>query len=534
MNEHINEQFDGEKNDKIQMLMAISDQAHDAQIAAQYLEMFNWDVEQTVHFLLDQTPLQKHDSNEIESNHHPQDITSGNAFPYNAQQPDYEEDEGLINYDQYDQALRQQMPRPELNSEQRKYEESLVPKEGQSWPSYLMELPFQPLFYVWDYLTYNYKTGQQFINTANSLLNHQNGLKVDFCPKNFQICYDTIEHSSKMPSFVYIHNTDWEATINSRIVNELLDNVDLTSILNQNFKCFGILNSSSELDQISELVQGTNFPCFLIFRKDKFQKNESLAVISQQTNEEIDIFTISQLLNGAIDTFLTKTERDKIFISTYKNKKAQIAEWKLMNNQDPNAPDASLPYAYEEESIYDNVPNLPANLNQPEMRRNPSNQGAGMVKQNTRDLVSEQNKQYQDMVKAAKEQKKKQEEIQLMEKIKESEEQMKLVNEKQRRESIEIIMSEEPGENEANVFNCAFRLPNGKRINRRFYKSEKVQILQDYISIQDDIGFEEDDDRSKFSILSGFPRKAIEGLGETLQEKFGAKKQELFIVNIVH
>ena len=111
---------------------------------------------------------------------------------------------------------------------------------------------------------------------------------------------------------------------------------------------------------------------------------------------------------------------------------------------------------------------------------------------------------------------------------------MKLENEKIRRQEIKNSMPEEPSEEDSDVFSCTFRLPCGKRIYRRFKKSEKVQILQDYINIQEDIGFEEDDDRSKFSILSGYPRKTLDGFEQTLKERFNDKKQELFIVNIEH
>ena len=114
------------------------------------------------------------------------------------------------------------------------------------------------------------------------------------------------------------------------------------------------------------------------------------------------------------------------------------------------------------------------------------------------------------MVKQAENLKKEKEEAELMEQIKVSEEKSKVENEKKRREDLKNNMPEEPTEEVTDVFSSAFRLPNGKRINRRFKKSEKVQILMDYIYIQEDIGFEEDDDRSKFSILSGYPRKALD------------------------
>jgi hypothetical protein len=80
-----------------------------------------------------------------------------------------------------------------------------------------------------------------------------------------------------------------------------------------------------------------------------------------------------------------------------------------------------------------------------------------------------------------------------------------------------------------NVLTCGFRLPNGSKINRRFLKISKLQELHDFVWIQEDIGFEEEN--PKFELLNGFPRGPISDLGQTLAEKFPTGKQELFLVN---
>ena len=328
--------------------MAISNQASDVRISSQYLEMFNWDVQATACFLLDQTPLSKHNSNELEAHPVPQDLAGNNANMHqNLHNSD--ESQGLLNEANYDEQLMQEMPRPEFNEEQKKYDRFLNrEKNQQGWLSYILSIPFGPIQYAWDTITYNYKTGQQFINVANSLSNNGN-LKVDFNNQNFQQFCDTIEHSNKMPAFVYIHKKDGDQILNARIVNELLGNIDLTNILNQNFKCFGIFDNSEELKLVSGLLHEPNYPCFLIFRKDKYEENESLAVISLKTHDEIDIFTISQLLNGAVDTFISKSERERIFINTYKNKKLDLKHFNTMIEQNPE-----MQQFYPEESIYQN------------------------------------------------------------------------------------------------------------------------------------------------------------------------------------
>jgi hypothetical protein len=83
-----------------------------------------------------------------------------------------------------------------------------------------------------------------------------------------------------------------------------------------------------------------------------------------------------------------------------------------------------------------------------------------------------------------------------------------------------------PGDN---VLTCGFRLPNGSKINRRFLKISKLQELHDFVWIQENIGFEEEN--PKFDLLNGFPRGPISDLGQTLGEKFPTGKKELFLVN---
>ena len=80
--------------------------------------------------------------------------------------------------------------------------------------------------------------------------------------------------------------------------------------------------------------------------------------------------------------------------------------------------------------------------------------------------------------------------------------------------------------------NIGFRLPNGKTIKRRFYRDQMIQDLHDFVMVQDNTGFDEEDTRDGFELLNGYPRKALkdEDMEKAIGEMF-TKNQEMFIVN---
>jgi len=59
-------------------------------------------------------------------------------------------------------------------------------------------------------------------------------------------------------------------------------------------------------------------------------------------------------------------------------------------------------------------------------------------------------------------------------------------------------MIAEPLETEENILPCQFRLPNGTTLKRRFYRSQKIKELYDFIKVQNNVGFEEEEDRTNF------------------------------------
>ena len=80
------------------------------------------------------------------------------------------------------------------------------------------------------------------------------------------------------------------------------------------------------------------------------------------------------------------------------------------------------------------------------------------------------------------------------------------------------IIGEEP--NGPDVAVVSFRMPNGGKIERKFAKDVKTQVLYDYLEVQ---GFK------NVEILFGFPSAVISDKEQTL-ESFGIFPKALVIV----
>jgi hypothetical protein len=139
----------------------------------------------------------------------------------------------------------------------------------------------------------------------------------------------------------------------------------------------------------------------------------------------------------------------------------------------------------------------------------------------------DQDRQYHQMIREASKMEHKDRELKEVLRVEALAEQKTKDRIAKRREELRLKFSQEPAESDG-VMTCAFRVPNGARIVRRFDKAETLQDLCDFIWTKDDIGFEEDS--QEFDLVNG-QRKVFENLGLTLEAQFGKSKKELFIVN---
>ncbi|KAI9199354.1 thioredoxin-like protein [Polychytrium aggregatum] len=104
----------------------------------------------------------------------------------------------------------------------------------------------------------------------------------------------------------------------------------------------------------------------------------------------------------------------------------------------------------------------------------------------------------------------------LEEQEREARRKQEMIEEKRRR--IQTLRENFPSEPEGSgrdVAKISMRLPNGERLIRRFLPTDKVQLLYDFVSIQNLEPIPED---STFIIASTFPRRVLEDMDMTLAE----------------
>ena len=144
-------------------------------------------------------------------------------------------------------------------------------------------------------------------------------------------------------------------------------------------------------------------------------------------------------------------------------------------------------------------------------KKTPAFSNAEIIEQQKRDL---------EKLERIEEMKKKQErEALLREKQAQKEEEERLKELMLKAEKAKRTLPEEPSKDDPNSTSIVFRYPDGeKRIERRFLKTNKVQILYDFIfSLGREIYTEPD--YTKFSLIQPFPFKTYDNMDKTLEEE---------------
>ena len=81
------------------------------------------------------------------------------------------------------------------------------------------------------------------------------------------------------------------------------------------------------------------------------------------------------------------------------------------------------------------------------------------------------------------------------------------------------LMPDEPAAGDPDVAEVVFRPPgSGKRVTRRFLKTDSVKLLYDYVRTLDDETVTFDNPNAKFNLMQAMPRKVFEESAETTLE----------------
>lgn len=78
------------------------------------------------------------------------------------------------------------------------------------------------------------------------------------------------------------------------------------------------------------------------------------------------------------------------------------------------------------------------------------------------------------------------------------------------------VLPIEPEENNPDCALIALRCPLGNTFKRRFLKTDKIQVLYDYVSSIEEKIFEESDE---FDIIQQFPYKIFDDMEKTIEEE---------------
>ena len=136
-----------------------------------------------------------------------------------------------------------------------------------------------------------------------------------------------------------------------------------------------------------------------------------------------------------------------------------------------------------------------------------------------RDIRRRQDNEMKELEKIEEERLKREREENEKKKREEQKEKERIQKEKEEKELFSLLIPPEPEDDNPDKCIIIFRLPDGKNIQRKFLKSDKISVLYDYIkSLGKDIYTEEE--YNNFSIIQTFPFKNFEDkLNCTLEEE---------------
>jgi len=87
----------------------------------------------------------------------------------------------------------------------------------------------------------------------------------------------------------------------------------------------------------------------------------------------------------------------------------------------------------------------------------------------------------------------------------------------EQRKRKEKTLTPEPKENDINSSKICFRYPDGdRRVERRFYKTEKVKILYDFV---DSLGKDVFNESENYDLIQTIPFKVYSNKEKTLEEE---------------
>ncbi|CAI2364919.1 unnamed protein product [Moneuplotes crassus] len=329
----------------------------------------------------------------------------------------------------------------------------------------------------------------------------KNGMHV-ILPKFVNNTFEEIGQESKRlrrPVFFYLHNDKGDSC---NIVDQSVIGEEMTRMLLNKYICVGV--NKFQKRHLSESP--------ILMKMGRFK-------IGSRSGDEINVMALSEMDEAASGVFNAIFDGDTTDLTFH----IEDSNLQLLETEEFKAEIS----AQMGDRTFDGYNEEPPRRRGPEIDPT-TGFPVGMTPQQIQDkiLKDQQRQEYAEIDEKNKvlieERKKKQEENNLKRK-EELEKKAKIEKlEEEKKEMAEIVRSnlpEEPSEGTPDTITIQFRFPDGNHKQvRRFYKTDKVQLLYDYItSFGNENGFEAA--HTHFSIIQNFPKKFFEDMNKTLEEE---------------
>lgn len=255
----------------------------------------------------------------------------------------------------------------------------------------------------------------------------------------------------------------------ANFLKKLFEIQDLKASFEKNFILVGLMDVNADSQKlINEFPPAKAIPCFLFLMIDILEKISFLSCIPLETDKAEDFYT--KKLNEVIDLY----KKQKNYQCKVKEKVENAI--KNRKNQQNQMPSPGLFW----NPFYDPMTN---NLYSTGESYDPHQNARSNQNYQNRELIEQQNEDYQKIVELSKKQfdenmlKQREEE----EKDRELKEQEKKINEAKIKyeEKLKILkeITKDEDEEGPDVMNVLFRFPDGKKIKRSFKISRKIQVF---------------------------------------------------------
>jgi len=319
---------------------------------------------------------------------------------------------------------------------------------------------------------------------------------------------------ARKPLLVYVHQDN---QLFGAIPNLVFADKKITEILKKSFQTMGVLVNSEKSNFISKFVPTKDIPCLAFFRTNILDEPAIVEIITLESSTNPR--ELADKIKGAEINF-RNIEKEELKVKRNVDQGIQL-ERQLA--QAINNPIIMNPFMFP----MGNQQNDPFFMGFPQQNSpgvQPRQMDPAMQQKLEEDRILRQiqEEDYKEVERKIKQQKQKEADVKDKKKRDEEEkvqkEQLALLEKEQKRQSLPV----EPAESDPNHILIIFRLPDGSRVNRRFDRNNRVQVLYDYVDVQD-VQFEH---TNVYDLIQPHPFVSLSDKEKTINDYFEGSSHE--------